>query len=109
MEGGGPPDPLDVLEARMRETVTLAAEAGDREVRAADAAFNAFIAAANILNDLNATVGGAVETSVYQAAIPRARVAANHLAVAAQALEALAPRGTEEPAIPPNPKFTDEK
>jgi hypothetical protein len=57
----------------MRETVTLAAEAGDREVKAADTAFNAFIVAANILNQLNVTIGGAVEQAAAHAAIPDAR------------------------------------
>ena len=104
-----PSIPLDVLEARMRETVTLASEAGEGEVQAADEAFNAFIVAANLLNDLNATVGGAVETAVHDAAIPRARRAARHLAAAARALESVAPRGTEEPTVPADPKFSDER
>lgn len=106
---GGPPDPLDVLEERMRETVSLAAEASEGDVRAADTAFNAFIVAANILNHLNATVGGAVELSVYLPTVPRGRQAANHLAAAARALEALAPRGAEEPSVPVDPRFTDER
>jgi hypothetical protein len=109
MEVGGSPARIDVLQELMRETVTLAAEAGEGEVSAADRAFNAFIVAANVLNELNATVGGAVETPVYDAAIPSARRAAQYLAAAALALEALAPRGTEEPAVPANPKFSDER
>lgn len=100
---------IDILQELMRETVTLAAEAGGEAVLAADTAFDAFITAANILNDLNATVGGTAETSVYQAAIPSARKAATHLASAAHALEVLARRGAEEPAMPVNPKFSDEK
>ena len=106
---GGAPTPLDILEARMRETVTLAAEAGEGEVEAADTAFNAFIVAANILNDLNATVGTTSDITTVQAAIPKARRAAQFLAAAALALEPLAPRGPEEPAVPANPKFSDER
>ncbi len=109
MEVGGSPARLDVLEELMRETVTLAAEAGETDVNAADRAFNAFIVAANILNELNATVGGAVDSLVYDAAIPSARRAAQHLAAAALALVPLAPRGAEEPAVPADPKFSDER
>jgi hypothetical protein len=109
MQGDRPPDPLSVLQDLLRETVTLAAEAGDKDVKAADAAFDAFIAAANVTNHLQGTLGGGADTTVYQAAIPRGRRAAQHLAMAAHALERLAPRGAEEPAVPVDPKFTDEK
>jgi|SRR5437016_3896542 len=108
-EGGGPPDPISVLQELMRETVTLAAEAGEQEVQAADAAFADFIVAANILNDLNATISGAPEQVAYRAAMPRARQAAEHLTTAARALERLAPRGTEEPTVPERAKFRDEQ
>ena len=80
-----------------------------KEVQAADAAFADFIVAANILNDLNATISGAPEQVAYRAAMPRARQAAEHLATAARALERLAPRGTEEPAVPERAKFRDEQ
>jgi hypothetical protein len=109
MEVGGSPARIDVLQELMRETVTLAAEASETEVSAADQAFNAFIVAANIMNELNATVTGAVEQTAIQDAMLRARQAAQHLATAAHALERLAPRGTEEPAVPANPKFSDER
>lgn len=108
MEGGGPPNVLDVLEELMRETVTLAAEAGGQDMRAADAAFSAFIVAANILNELSAVLSGVLDNSVYQAAIPKARTAASYLASAARELSALAPRGDEEPAVPAAPKFLGE-
>ena len=93
----------------MRETVTLAAEAGDSEVRAADKAFDAFIAAANILNELSLMNAAGAETPAYQATIPQGREAAKHLATAARELEALAPRGVEEPVVPGNPRFADER
>jgi hypothetical protein len=95
--------PIDLLEERMRETVTLAAEVGSGDVCAADAAFSAFITAANIINDLNAKgITGALDSNV---AIPAGRKAASHLFAAADALKALAPRGTDEPVVPANPKF----
>jgi len=93
----------------MRETVTLAAEAGGDDVRAADAAFDTFIAAANIINDLSKTLLGAQEDRALREANPRGREAANALAAAARALIPLAPRGTREPAMPVNPKFTYEQ
>jgi hypothetical protein len=104
----GAPYPIDLLETRMRDTVTFAAEAAGDDVRAADTAFEAFIAAANILNALNAANVAGAEEIVYQAAVPRARLAATHLANAARALVALAPRATEEPAVPVTSKFRDE-
>jgi hypothetical protein len=104
------PSAIDILQERMRETVTLAAEAGGDDVRAADTAFRAFIAAANILNDMEARgLTGAVETGALQAEIPRARQAADFLAEAARALESLAPRGAEEPDVPTTPKFLGER
>src|SRR5437870_1885625 len=66
METGGIPTRIDILEALMRETVTLAAEAAAQDIDDADAAFSSFIVAANLLNDLNARVSGAGETTVYQ-------------------------------------------
>lgn len=102
--------PIDLLQERMRETVTLAAEAGSVDVRAADAAFSAFIAAANIINDLNTRgILGAMDDAIYRAAIPEGRKAVSHLFDTANALKALAPRGTEEPVVPVNPKFTNER
>jgi len=109
MEGGGAPDPINVLEERLRETVTLAAEAGGDDVRAADSAFEAFIAAANIINYMSKSLMGVAETSAVLAAISRARKAADYLAAASKALEALAPPGDEEPFVSPNPKFFGEK
>jgi hypothetical protein len=106
---GTPPTWLEMLEARMRETVALAAEVGEDEVDAADKAFDACVKAANILSDLNTTLGTAQETTVVQAAMPKARQAAQHLAAAASALGRLVPRGTGEPAVPANPKFSDER
>ncbi len=108
-EGGAAPDPINVLEERMRETVTLAAEAGGDDVRAADAAFEAFIAAANIINDMAKTLLGPFDTSLLQAAIPRARKAVNYLATASRELESLAPPGEEEPCVSPDPKFPGER
>jgi hypothetical protein len=109
LEGDIGANPIDVLQGLMRETVTLAAEASGADVRAADAAFDAFIAAANIINESYPTLYGGVDTTVYQAAMPTVRKAADHLAVAAHALEALAPRGTDEPGLPVNPRFIDQR
>jgi len=109
MGGSDAPDPITVLEDRMRETVTFAAEAGADAVKAADSAFEAFIAAANIINDLAQFIRGSYETSVVDAAIPRARKAVDYLAVASTTLESLAPPGDEEPFVSPNPKFVGEK
>jgi hypothetical protein len=97
--------PIDELEKLMRETVTLAAEAGGTEVKAADAAFDAFIAAADIINDMSQTLAGVQEEHVLRENNPRGRVAANHLALAARELETLAPRRPNEPAVPAQPKF----
>ncbi len=105
---GGHPYLIDVLETRLRETVTFAAEAAGDDVSAADTAFAAFIAAANILNALNAAQVAFAEEVVYQNAIPRARQAATYLAQAARALEPLARRAPEEPIVPVNAKFRDE-
>ncbi len=93
----------------MRETVTLAAEADTVDVRASDEAFDAFIAAANIINELAPAAQTGMESSVYQSAITNARKAATHLGSAAHALAQLAPRSSEEPPVPRNPKFLDEK
>jgi len=108
MGGAYAPDPISVLEDRMRETVTYAAEAGVEDVFAADYAFEAFIAAANIINDLAQFVRGAHDTSVVAAAIPKARKAVDYLAIASASLETLAPPGLEEPLIAVNPRFADE-
>jgi hypothetical protein len=97
--------PMDALEELMRETVTLAAEAGDTQVQAADAAFDAFIAAADIINDMSRTLTGAQEDRVLRDNNPGGRVAANHLATAARELETLAPRRPNEPALPAHPRF----
>ena len=100
---------IDLLQEYLREAVTLAAEAGADDVRVADAAFGAFISAANILNDMQARgLTGAVDTTTLQADIPNARRAVNYLAAAARALEALAPRGSEEPRLPGAPRFEGE-
>jgi len=109
-----PEHPLSVLQQLMRETVTLAAEAGEPDVTAADTAFDAFIAAANIINDLkarNAEQGREKDyyKELYDAAMSASRKAVQHLATAARALQALAPRGPEEPLVPVNPKFRDER
>jgi hypothetical protein len=97
--------PIDALDKLMRETVTLAAEAGDTEVEAADAAFDAFIAAADIINNMSRTLTGAQEDRVLRENNPRGRVAANHLATAARELETLAPRRPNEPVVPAQPRF----
>ena len=107
MESGGPPDTIDVLQNYLQEVVTLAAEAGGREVSAADHAFTAFITAANTMNDVNATyLGGDAEK--YQAAVTRVRSAATQLATAAEALTTLAPRTVDEPVMPATPRFVGE-
>lgn len=107
MESGGPPDTIDVLQNYLQEVVTLAAEAGGREVSAADYAFSAFIGAANIMNDVNATYLGG-NRDKYQAAVIRVRSAASQLATAADALATLAPRTTDEPVLPAAPRFIGE-
>jgi hypothetical protein len=94
-EGDPPPHPIDVLEERTRETVTLAAEAGGEHVRAADAAFEAFIAAANVINKTVTSVTAPASS----ADIVRARKAVNYLATGSRALESLAPPGQEEPVV----------
>lgn len=102
------PPPIDVLQQLLRETVTFAAEAGGTAVRAADTAFDAFIAAADVINELWRKLYGPQEDKALRANNPRGRVAADHLARAARELEALAPRGAHEPEIPPRPKFLHE-
>lgn len=113
-EERAPQGPLSVLQELMRETVTLAAEAGERDMIAADTAFDAFIAAANILNDLKTrNAEGEREKEYYEkyedALISSCQKAVQHLATAARALQALAPRGPEEPVVPVSPKLRDER
>jgi hypothetical protein len=96
---------IDVLETRMRETVTLAAEAGGPEVGKADRAFDAFIAAADIINEMSKTLRGMQEDKVLRDNNARGREAANHLAAAARELEGLSPRGQYEPAVLAEPRF----
>jgi hypothetical protein len=97
--------PIDKLQALMRETVTLAAEAGGEDVKAADAAFDAFIAAADIMNDMSKTLLGAQEEGALRAASPRGKLAVAKLVEAARELQKLAPRTEQEPPVPANPKF----
>lgn len=106
--GPGLPPPMDALEKLMRETVTFAAEAGGSEVRAADTAFDAFIAAADIINDMSGTLRGPQDDQVLRANNARGRRAADHLARGARELETLAPRGPHEPEVPARPKFVHE-
>jgi hypothetical protein len=89
----------------MRETVTLAAEVGGLDVGAADRAFDAFIRAADVINDMSKTLLGSQEDRILRVNNPRGREAANHLAVAARELGALAPRAPTEPDLPAQPKF----
>ena len=103
------PDPIQILEDRLRETVTLAAEAGAAEVEGADAALDKFILAADIINELAPTYGVAVDSATLQGVIPQGRQAANHLAEAAASLEPLAKRNDTEPKLPVNPKFVGEQ
>ncbi len=101
--------PIEILEHSMREMVTLAAEAGGRSMYWADEAFGRFITAANILNDLNATVSPAEETpGTYLVQVRDARRAADNLAAAGRCLETLAPGGKEEPEVPVIAQFRDE-
>ena len=99
------PDPIDRLEELLRETVTLAAETGGLEVEAADAALDAFILAANIINAITPKLTRSLSTWPVP---PQGRQAVQHLEAAARALLPLAPRGDEEPALPSNPKFEGE-
>src|SRR5207245_8745775 len=109
MENDGNHTRIDIPKALMLYTVTLAAYAAAQDIYDAYAAFSSFIVAANLLNDLNARVSGAGETTVYQEAIPRARIAARTLRITADLLaKSLAPRGPEEPDVPASAKFTDE-
>ncbi len=105
LSGSGGLNPIDILEDRFRETVTLAAEAGAGDVRASEQGLDAFILAADIINDLEDYVAGGMDAEVYQALKSQAHEALEHLATAAKALEALAPKGPDEPEVPSSPHF----